>query len=93
MNNLFEPIAATTPRATSPYVNPEYEASPLSRPLKQINEDLSETTMAYGTNTIEDAVKLFTVNAANTLQACWRRESDCAKKKMRKMLFSTGAGS
>ena len=69
MNNLFEPIASTTPRATSPYVNPEYEASPLSRPLKQINEDLSESTMAYGTNTIEDAVKLFTVNATNTLQA------------------------
>jgi RHS repeat-associated protein len=60
----FESISSTTPQMNKPYVYSKYEASPLSRPIEQYNEDNTKTTMEYSTNLEADAVKQFKTTAA-----------------------------
>jgi RHS repeat-associated protein len=64
-DKMYHPFESTTNGVQAPpaYVTPfkyaEYEASPLSRPIKQYNEDGTFVSMAYGTNSIYEVIQLY----------------------------------
>ena len=58
----YEAIALSVPRNDKPYMNTEYEPSPLGRPIKKFMEDGSCVKMEYGSNYATYPVRQFTVS-------------------------------
>ena len=54
------------PFTSSPHVKTEYEASPLSRPIKQINVDGTSVFTSYGSNNATDVRIIADISTSNT---------------------------